>query len=86
MNYNEFEKTEFIMYSLFGAAGYLFVSLACQSVSQLSKPVVLRFRHFGLDPWFDRLTTLSEVEGESSAVLAAFASGCRIKSGMTGSS
>ena len=23
-------------------------------------------RHSGLDPWFDRLTTLSNVEGESS--------------------
>jgi hypothetical protein len=25
------------------------------------------FCHSGLDPWFDRLTTLSKVEGESSA-------------------
>ncbi len=60
--------------------------------------------HSGLDPWFGRpfdrltvlskaegLTTLSEVEGESSTVIAFCASGCRsqipslagIKSGMT---
>ena len=35
------------------------------------------------DPWFDRLTTLSEVEGESSAVSRPYVSGCRIKSSMT---
>jgi hypothetical protein len=27
-----------------------------------------QIRHFGLDPWFDMLTTLSEVEGESRKV------------------
>jgi hypothetical protein len=49
------------------------------------------FCHSGLDPWFDRLTTLSKVEGESSGFLAPYIPGCRskipslagIKSGMT---
>ena len=45
---------------------------------------LLLFRHSGLDPWFDRLTTLSNVEGESSAFLPCDTTGCRIKSGMTG--
>jgi hypothetical protein len=45
---------------------------------------MLRFCHSGLDPWFDRLTTLSTVEGESSSVSRRYVSGCRIKSGMTG--
>jgi hypothetical protein len=27
------------------------------------------FRHSGLQPWFDRFTTLSEVQGESSVFL-----------------
>ena len=51
----------------------------------------LCFRHSGLDPWFDRLTTLSEVEGESSAFSSCCASGYPrnavrgrlLKSGMT---
>jgi hypothetical protein len=42
------------------------------------------YRHSGLDPWFDRLTTLSNAEGESSPVSIPSVSGCRIKSGMTG--
>jgi hypothetical protein len=41
--------------------------------------------HSGLDPWFDRLTTLNGVEGESSAFSEYVAPGCRIKSGMTSS-
>jgi len=57
---------------------------ACQTVSQLTKRHILLFCHSGLDPWFDRLTTLSKVEGESSAVSGSYVSGCRIKSGMTG--
>jgi hypothetical protein len=32
----------------------------------LTKRQILLFCHSGLDPWFDRLTTLSKVEGESS--------------------
>jgi len=44
---------------------------------------MLLYCHSGLDPWFDRLTTLSKVEGESSAVQKSFSSGCRVKSGMT---
>jgi hypothetical protein len=43
----------------------------------------LQFCHSGLDPWFDRLTTLSEVEGESCVLSNYLATGCRIKSGMT---
>jgi hypothetical protein len=50
------------------------------------------FRNSGLDPWFDRLITLSEVEGESSSFSKSYVTGCRskipslagIKSGMTG--
>jgi hypothetical protein len=42
------------------------------------------FRHSGLDPWFDALTTLSKVEGESIIFSECYATGCRIKSGMTG--
>jgi hypothetical protein len=50
------------------------------------------FRHSGLDPWFDRLTTLSKVEGESSSFSKSYVNGCRskipslagIESGMTG--
>jgi len=49
----------------------------------LKKRHILLFCHSGLDPWFDRLTTLSKVEGESSAVSRSYVSGCRIKSGMT---
>jgi len=63
---------------------HLFWIPAFQTVSQLAKWQLLLFCHFGLDPWFDRLTTLSKVEGESSAVSCAYVSGCRIKSGMTG--
>jgi hypothetical protein len=37
-----------------------------------------------LDPWFDRLTTLSTVEGESIDDSRSCVSGCRIRSGMTG--
>ena len=64
-----------------------------QTASQLAKLHLLQFRHSGLDPWFDRLTvlstvegltTLSIVEGESIAVSRLYVSGCRIKSGMTG--
>jgi hypothetical protein len=51
----------------------------------------LQFCHAGLDPRFDRLTTLSEVEGESSVLSNYLATGCRstipslagMKSGMT---
>jgi hypothetical protein len=50
----------------------------------LAKLQLLLFGHSGLDPWFDRLTTLSKVEGESKAVSTSYVSGCRIKSGMTG--
>jgi hypothetical protein len=65
---------------------------AFQSVSQLAKLQMLLFCHSGLDPWFDRLTTLSKVEGESSAVSRCYVSGCPcigmrdrlLKSGMTG--
>jgi hypothetical protein len=32
----------------------------------LTKQHLLLSCHSGLDPWFDRLTTLSKVEGESS--------------------
>jgi hypothetical protein len=28
--------------------------------------LIFHYCHSGLDPWFDRLTTLSQVEGESS--------------------
>jgi hypothetical protein len=36
-------------------------------MSQFTEPVIPDERRFaGRDPWFDRLTTLSEVEGESS--------------------
>jgi hypothetical protein len=58
--------------------------------------VYLSFRHSGLDLWFDEpfdrlvvlsnvegLTTLSQVEGESSAFPEYYDTGCRIKSGMT---
>ena len=38
----------------------------------------LLFCHSGLDPWFDRLTTLSKVEGESSVFPESYATGCRI--------
>jgi hypothetical protein len=37
-------------------------------VSQLAKLHLLLYRHSGLDPWFDNLTTLSLVEGESISV------------------
>jgi len=56
-----------------------------QTVSQLTKLRILLFCHSGLDPWFDRLTTLSKVEGESSAFSNSCVTGCRIKSGMTNS-
>jgi hypothetical protein len=49
---------------------YLSVITAQQSVSQLTKLHLALFCHFGLDP-------------ESSSVSATYASGCRIKSGMT---
>ncbi|MEE4262131.1 MAG: hypothetical protein V2I56_05535 [Desulfobacteraceae bacterium] len=39
----------------------------------------LLFAHSGLDPWFDRLTTLSKVEGESSSCLTLYNTGCRIR-------
>ena len=42
------------------------------------------FCHSGLDPWFDRLTTLSNVDGEFYSLSVSQATGCRIKSGMTG--
>jgi hypothetical protein len=48
------------------AAGF-FRFLCLETVSQLTEPVIpdeLRFAE--RDPWFNRLTTLSEVEGESS--------------------
>jgi hypothetical protein len=36
-------------------------------MSQFAEPVIPDERRLaGRDPWFDRLTTLSEVEGESS--------------------
>jgi hypothetical protein len=57
---------------------------AKQTVSQLTKLRIFLNCHSGLNPWFDRLTTLSKVEGESSAVSGTYVSGCRIKSGMTG--
>ena len=41
-------------------------------------------RHSGLNAWFDKLTTLSEVEGESWGFSEFAATGCRIESGMTG--
>jgi hypothetical protein len=56
---------------------------AKQIVSQLTERRILLFRHSGLDPWFDRLTTLSKVEGESSTLSGYYSTGCRIKSGMT---
>ena len=69
---------------------------AYQAVSQLPLMQMSMLCHSGLDPWFHRpfdrltvlskaegLTTLSEVEGESNAVPALYAPGCRIKSGMT---
>jgi hypothetical protein len=38
-----------------------------ETESQFAQPVIPDERRFaGRDPWFDRLTTLSEVEGESS--------------------
>jgi hypothetical protein len=38
-----------------------------ETMSQFTEPVIPDERRFaGRDPWFDRLTTLSEVEGESS--------------------
>ncbi len=43
--------------------------LPLETMSQLAEPVIpdeLRFA--GRDPWFDRLTTLSKVEGESSKI------------------
>ena len=46
---------------------------------------IFLYCHSGLDPWFDRLTTLSGVEGESRTFSECEASGCRIKSGMTAS-
>jgi hypothetical protein len=50
----------------------------------LEKLHLLLYRHSGLDPWFDRLTTLSKVEGESSTAYRYYISGCRIaKSGQT---
>ena len=66
---------------------------AKQAVLQLTKLHMLFSCHSGLDPWFDRLTvlsdvegltTLSKVEGETSAFSAQYATGCRIKSGMKG--
>jgi len=60
------------------------VILAKEIVLELPKGQMLLFCHSGLDPWFDRLTTLSKVEGESIAVSGAYVSGCRIRSGMTG--
>jgi hypothetical protein len=65
---------------------------ANEAVSQLAKLHMLLFCHSGLDPWFDRLTTLSKVEGESSAVSGRYVSGCPriamryklLKSSMTG--
>jgi hypothetical protein len=45
---------------------------------------IFLFCHSGLDPWFDRLTTLSTVEGESRVISKSYVPGCRIKSGMTG--
>ena len=45
---------------------------------------MLLYHHSGFDPWFDRLTTLSKVEGESSTVYRYYISGCWIaKSGQT---
>jgi hypothetical protein len=41
------------------------------------------FRDSGPDPWFDRLTTLSKVEGESRFFSELYTTGCRIKPGMT---
>jgi hypothetical protein len=64
--------------------GYKMIATpAQQTVSQLANLHLALFCHSGLDPWFDRLTTLSTVEGESISVSATYASGCRIKSGMT---
>jgi len=41
--------------------------LPLETMSQFTEPVIPDERRFaGRDPWFDRLTTLSEVEGESS--------------------
>jgi len=73
-----------------------------ESLLQLPKLFFESVCHARLDPWFDRLTVLSEpveslkververlttlsnVEGESIAVSTSYVSGCRIKSGMTG--
>jgi hypothetical protein len=73
-------------------------------MSQLAVLWMSLIRHSGLDPWFDRpfdrltvmskvegLTTLSNVEGESSFFSTCYTAGCRsqipslagIKSGMT---
>jgi hypothetical protein len=62
------------------------------AVQSLTKRQVLLVCHSGLDPWFDRpldrlavlgdvegLTTLSRVEGESSAFSRTSVSGCRIR-------
>ena len=55
-----------------------------QTVSQVANLQMLLICHSGLDPWLDRLTTLSKVEGESSLVSGSCVSGCQSKSGMTG--
>jgi hypothetical protein len=69
------------------------IPLAVSALSQLKKIQIVLYCHSGLDPWFDRLTTLSNVEGESSTFRTRHPNGCRskipssagIKSGMTGS-
>ncbi|MGD8522941.1 MAG: hypothetical protein PVF56_17465 [Desulfobacterales bacterium] len=34
--------------------------------------MTIQYCHPGLDPWFDRLTTLSKVEGESIAIASPY--------------
>jgi hypothetical protein len=73
-------SAEFFPNSLFNGAEN---ALPLKAVLQLSKRHLLLYCHSGLDPWFGRLTTLSNVEGESSAFSTCFTTGCRIWSGMT---
>jgi len=49
-----------------------------EALPQLAMLTILLHRHSGPDPWFDRLTTLGKVEGESSFVSRRYISGCRI--------
>ena len=61
------DQTKFCLYDQ-TAKNHLTAWLpAFETVSQLVERCLTVFRHSGLDPWFDRLTTLSTVEGASSA-------------------